>query len=94
MELNSKSQLKLAFILGAAVDGSIAVSWFLIASGVNVPNILNGHTGTGQDYHLAMYIAGMFMAGWSILLAWGAINPVERRGLLFITALFLGRHNA
>ena len=77
------------FILGAVVDGAIAVSWFLIASGFRIPNILNGHIGTGSDYQLAMYVGAMFMAGWTALLAWGAIKPIERRGLLLITSVLL-----
>jgi hypothetical protein len=77
------------FILGAAVDGAIAVSWFLIASGAGIPNILNGYTGAGPDYQLAMYVAAMFMTGWTVLLAWGAVKPVERRGLLLITSALL-----
>jgi hypothetical protein len=81
--------LRLLFVLGAVVDGAIAVSWFLIASGWELPNILNGYTGAGQDYRLAMYVAAMFVAGWAVLMAWGAIKPVERRGVLLITAVFL-----
>ena len=89
MKISSNLLLKLMFILGAVVDGAIAVSWFLIASGLRIPNILNGYVGTGSDYQLAMYIGAMFMAGWTILLAWGAIKPVERRGLLLITSVLL-----
>jgi hypothetical protein len=89
MDRTGISMLKFMFILGAVVDGAIAVSWFLIASGSRIPNILNGHTGTGADYRLAMYIGAMFMAGWAVLLAWGAIRPIERRGLLLITSGFL-----
>ncbi len=83
--------LKFMFIFGAVVDGAIAVSWFLIASGLKIPNILNGYMGTGADYQLAMYIGAMFMTGWTVVLAWGAIKPIERRGLLLITSglLFL-----
>ena len=81
--------LRLMFILGAIVDGVIAASWFLIASGTRIPNILNGYTGAGPDYQLAMYVGAMFMTGWTILLAWGAIKPVERRGLLLITSTLL-----
>jgi hypothetical protein len=36
-----------------------------------------------------MYVAAMFMTGWAVLLAWGALKPIERRGLLLITSLFL-----
>ncbi len=89
MKISSNLLLKLMFILGAVVDGAIAVSWFLIASGLRIPNILNGYFGTGSDYQLAMYIGAMFMAGWTVLLAWGAIKPIERRGLLLITSVFL-----
>lgn len=89
MRISSHSMLKSMFILGAVVDGAIAVSWFLIASGLRIPNILNGYIGTGSDYHLAMYVGAMFMAGWTALLAWGAIKPIERRGLLLITSVLL-----
>ena len=77
------------FIIGAVVDGGIAISWFLIASGWEIPNILNGYIGAGQDYQLAMYVAAMFMTGWALLLAWGALKPIERRELLLITSGFL-----
>jgi hypothetical protein len=81
--------LKFMFIFGALLDGAIAVSWFLIASGLKIPNILNGYMGSGADYQLAMYYGAMFMAGWAVLLVWGAIKPIERRGLLLITSGFL-----
>jgi hypothetical protein len=87
MKVNSI--LKFMFILGAVVDGAIAVSWFLIASGWKIPNILNGYIGSGPDYQLAMYGGAMFMAGWTVLLAWGSLRPIERRDLLLITSGFL-----
>ena len=31
----------------------------------------------------------MFMAGWTVLLAWGALKPIETRGHLLITSVFL-----
>ncbi len=45
--------------------------------------------GTGQYYQFAMYVAAMFMGGWAVILGWGAFDPVNRRGLLLITAIFL-----
>ena len=89
MKLNASSILKFMFIVGAVVDGVIAVTWFLIASGIEMPNLLNGYKGAGFDYQLAMYVAAMFMTGWTILLVWGAVKPVERRDLLLITAALL-----
>jgi len=87
--MKANSILKIMFILGAIVDGAIAVSWFLIASGWRLPNILNGYIGSGPDYQLAMYGGAMFMAGWTVLLAWGALKPIERRDILLITSGFL-----
>jgi len=89
MKIDSYTMLKYAFVFGAIVDGTIAISWLLIASGLSIPNILNGHVGNGEDYQLAMFIAAMFLLGWGVILAWGSINPVERRGVLIITAVFL-----
>ena len=31
----------------------------------------------------------MFMTAWAVLLAWGALKPIERRDLLLITSGFL-----
>lgn len=76
-------------IFGAIIDVALSISWFFIAAGYNIPNILNGHIGTGADYQLAMLIAGMFMFGWGVILYWGSRNPNERKELLLITAFML-----
>ena len=62
--MKNDSILKYMFMLGAVIDGAISASWFMIAGGWKIPNILNGYTGSGPDYRLAMYVAAMFMAGW------------------------------
>lgn len=87
--LDSRVLARRVFILGALLDGVIAVSWFLIAYGVSLPNILNGYVSVNDDYRLAMFIAALFMSAWTVLLVWGAFSPVERKGLLLITASFL-----
>lgn len=87
--MDIQKTLKILFVVGSIIDGMIAISWFLIASGWNIPNILNGYVGDGPGYQLAMYVGGMFMAGWSVILAWGAFNPFDRKDLLIITAVFL-----
>lgn len=35
---------------------------------------------------LAMGVGASLMAGWTLLLAWTAINPVERKAVLLLTA--------
>ena len=81
--------LKLSFLIGAVADAVVAVNWFLIASGADIPNMMCGLLGTGEGYRFAMYIAALFMAGWAVILAWGWFRPFERKGLLLITAVLL-----
>ncbi len=66
--------LKLSFLIGTIADAIVALNWYMIAFGINIPNYLNGHTGAGPDYQLAMYIAALFMTGWTIILAWDTGN--------------------
>ncbi len=89
MKINIQSILKYVFILGALLDTGVALNWFLIAGGYDLPSILSGYIGTGQDYQFAMYVAAMFMVGWTVILGWGAFDPIPRRSLLLITAIFL-----
>ena len=81
--------LKLSFLIGAIADALVAVNWFLIASGAEIPNLMCGLVGTGVEYRFAMYIAALFMTGWTAILAWGWFKPYERKGLLLITAVLL-----
>jgi hypothetical protein len=81
--------LKLSFLIGAVADGVVSVNWFLIASGAEIPNLMCGLVDTGVEYRFAMYIAALFMAGWTAILAWGWFRPSERKGLLLITAVLL-----
>lgn len=81
--------LKLSFLIGAIADAVVAANWFLIASGAEIPNMMCGLLGAGEDYRFAMYISALFMAGWAAILAWGWFRPFERKGLLLITAVLL-----
>ena len=81
--------LKLSFLIGTVADTAVAINWFLIAAGAKIPNIMCGLSGTGEEYRFAMYIAGLFMAGWAAILAWGWFRPFERKGLLLITSVLL-----
>ena len=81
--------LKLSFLIGTVADTLVALNWFLIASGAQVPNLMCGLVGSGPDYRFAMYIAALFMSGWAAILAWGWFRPFERKGLLLITAVLL-----
>ena len=89
MKYRGLQLLKWSFLIGAVADAVVAVNWFLIASGAEIPNMMCGLLGSGEEYRFAMYISGLFMSGWTVILAWGWFRPFERKGLLLITAALL-----
>lgn len=82
--------LKTAFLVGAMADGLIAIEWFLISLGlVDMPIHPSFFLGSGRDFRYVLSIAGLFMMGWALLLYWGSLKPIERRGILLLTAVML-----
>jgi len=82
--------LKTAFLIGAVGDGLIAIEWFLISLGlVTLPVHPSFFVGSGQDFRFVLSIGGLFMMGWAFLLYWGSWRPIERRGVLLLTAVML-----
>lgn len=92
-EMDSKENVavvKTAFLIGAVVDGVIAIEWYLISLGlVDLPVHPSFFLGGGQDFRYVLSIAGLFMMGWAVLLYWGSLRPIERRGVLLLTAVML-----
>ena len=64
-EMSSKDSvfvLKTAFLIGAGIDGLIAIEWFLISLGmVDLPVHPSFFVGSGQDFQFVLSIAGLFM---------------------------------
>ncbi len=82
--------LKTAFLIGAMADGLIAIEWFMISLGlIDMPMHPSFFIGSGQDFQFVLSIAGLFMMGWALLLYWGSLQPIERRGILLLTAVML-----
>ena len=82
--------LRTVFLIGAVLDAVIAVEWFLISLGlVDLPVHPSFFRGGGQDFQYVLSIAALFMTGWAFLLFWGSLRPIERRGLLLLTAVML-----
>jgi hypothetical protein len=92
-EMGSKDNvvvLKTVFLIGAVADGVIAIEWFLISLGlVDLPVHPSFFVGSGQDFQFVLSIGGLFMMGWAFLLYWGSLRPIERRGILLLTAAML-----
>ncbi|MDH3526669.1 MAG: hypothetical protein OEM43_04095 [Gammaproteobacteria bacterium] len=82
--------LRAVFLIGAVADGLIAIEWFLVSLGlIDMPIYPSYFVGSGQDYQFVLSIAGLFMMGWALLMYWGSLQPVERRGILLLTATML-----
>lgn len=76
--------MKIAFLVGAITDGLAIIPMLSRRVGAA---LFSGDS-SGKDtasYRYAMGIAASLMAGWTILLLWGSINPIERRDILILT---------
>ena len=75
--------LRVSFLIGAITDGLAVVPML----SPNIGTMLFGgeFARLGVEYRYAMGIGAALMAGWTILLLWGSVKPIERRDLLVIT---------
>ncbi len=75
--------LRVCFILGAVTDGLAVVP--MLSPRIADLVFGGGRANKGPDYRYAMGIGAALMAGWTLLLIWGAIDPWPRRELLLLT---------
>jgi len=75
--------VKIAFLVGAITDGLAIIPMLSRRAGV----MLFGGDASKDSaaYRYAMGIGAALMAGWTVLLLWGAANPIERRDILLLT---------
>jgi hypothetical protein len=76
-----------ACLIGAVFDGLALLPMLiapLTAKLVGLEDFL-----PGADYRYAMNIASSLMLGWTLLLFWAAWRPIERRGVLGLTAIIV-----
>lgn len=86
MDREKKIQMiKAVCWFGVAADGlwTVALVW------PELYTIFTGRAFGGDDLttRLIAGIAASLMAGWTVLLAWTAQNPIERRDVLAFTAI-------
>ena len=84
---NSKKiqRMKIICWIGTAVDAL----WVLALVWPKLFIILTGNNAMADDLSVRLVagIAASMMAGWTVLLAWAAQNPVERRAVMLFTAV-------
>jgi len=80
---NYSKLLRVCFLIGAITDGLAVVPML----SPNIGTMLFGgeFARLGVEYRYAMGIGAALMAGWTVLLLWGSVKPIERRDLLVIT---------
>jgi len=76
--------IKVPYWLGIAADALWALSLFF----PSIFAILTGSPNFNPDLEtkLIMGIGGTLMTGWTFLLLWAVNNPIERRGVILLTA--------
>jgi hypothetical protein len=75
--------LRISFLVGAITDALAIIPMVFPRIG---SAIFGGDlTRLGAEYRYAMAIGASLMAGWTALLIWGAISPIERRDILILT---------
>lgn len=73
---------KIAFLVAAVTDGLALVPMLLPRVG---SALFGGDSSrAGPESRYAMHLAASLMAGWTVLLFWGAAEPIARRGVLLI----------
>ena len=79
--------IKIFFIIGTILDGLCAIEMLMGAIlGDQSPFLGMAYSISGGiSYQYAMFIAGIFMLGWTVLLFWGVFKPIERKEILIIT---------
>jgi hypothetical protein len=75
--------IQIAFLVGAVTDGLAIIP--MLSYRVGVALFGSGSSRNSTEYRYAMGIAASLMAGWTLLLLWGAANPMERRDILLLT---------
>jgi len=72
-----------AFLVGAVTDGLAVIP--MLSRRVCCALFGGDSSRNSPEYRYAMGIGASLMAGWTLLLLWGAASPIDRRGILLLT---------
>ncbi len=75
--------LRISFLVGAITDGLAIIP--MIFPRIGSALFGGDPSRLGAEYRYAMGIGASLMAGWTALLIWGAMDPIERRDILILT---------
>jgi len=77
--------LRISYWFGAVLDGVMVIPMLSPRMG----GIMFGidQFNPGNDYRYAMMVGASLMLGWTVLLVWADRKPIERKGIILITAV-------
>lgn len=75
--------VRIAFWTGAVTDALAILP--MLSRRVGVALFGGNPVGDSAGYRFAMGIGASLVAGWTVLLCWGAASPIERSVLLLLT---------
>lgn len=75
--------IRVAFLVGAVTDALAVIP--MLSRRVGATLFGGDPSRDSHEYRYAMGIAASLMAGWTLLLLWAALEPLERRGILPLT---------
>lgn len=82
-KIKSTTLLRIAFWIGAVTDALAAV--IMIFPDLRVLIFASQNEIITPEYRYALGMGASLMFGWTALLIWGSLKPVERRELLVLT---------
>ena len=77
--------LRICFFVGAITDGLAVIPMVFPSIGSRLFG--SNSSMFTAEYRLAMGIGASLMAGWTLLLIWGSIDPIGRRDILVLTLI-------
>jgi len=75
--------LQIAFWLGAVTDGLAVIP--MLSRRIGVALFGGDAALDNMEYRFAWGVGAALMAGWTLLLLWGAASPILRRDILLLT---------
>jgi len=75
--------VQIAFLVGAVTDALAILP--MLSRRIGVALFGGDSSRNSAEYRYAMGIAASLVAGWTLLLLWGAASPIERRHVLLLT---------
>lgn len=75
--------LRIAFLVGAVTDGLAVIP--MLSRRIGVALFGGDSSPNNMESRFAWGIGAALMAGWTLLLLWGAASPIARRDILLLT---------